>query len=486
MKTQIIKIIPCLLAGFILSACVGAVNIPSSVADKGVKTTEPDPVVKKDTIVIVDDKEPEPEPEPKPEPEPEPEPIVIDPEIALINICIMDDNGGDASCEPTVKNHPCIRDPFGGVCHIQFADYYETAQANRIAFCIIEENAYKSLCSGANIAMNNCIKDPFADKCKIQTGFTDYYQTAVGNRIAHCQDDYESRTYHGTPDSCKNVCNINGDPFGKMCSDNEHVRTQKYTFCEMAINANDASCVGVFSRPNVLTFLRSFSTPLPTKPNAENPESEFLQGTETGLNVGDFNTNNGTVKTLNFTDFSLDEDSADGVAFFVYGGNYYAGILSGTDLGAPVTEKTGTAHWDGFFRTVGPNLFYRRNEQVGQLIRTFYIDTSVYESFTLTVNFGAGDQAGTISGSVDFSSDYNSYNKGGEYSLNGSFNDNGLITGNVTRSTTSVSVGRVTTLKSNATLTGLIGQEGAVGIFISDEKESSGYSGGFVARPPDE
>ncbi len=49
MKTQIIKIIPCLLAGFILSACVGAVNLPSSETEKTDKTeaqkmVEPEPI----------------------------------------------------------------------------------------------------------------------------------------------------------------------------------------------------------------------------------------------------------------------------------------------------------------------------------------------------------------------------------------------------------------------------------------------------------
>ncbi|MCA8836001.1 MAG: transferrin-binding protein-like solute binding protein [Proteobacteria bacterium] len=41
MKTQIIKIIPCLLAGFILSACVGAVTVPPDVADKVIKPANP-------------------------------------------------------------------------------------------------------------------------------------------------------------------------------------------------------------------------------------------------------------------------------------------------------------------------------------------------------------------------------------------------------------------------------------------------------------
>ncbi len=50
MKIQIIKIIPCLLAGFILSACVGAVNVPEGAVDSiktSVEDKEPEPIVVK-------------------------------------------------------------------------------------------------------------------------------------------------------------------------------------------------------------------------------------------------------------------------------------------------------------------------------------------------------------------------------------------------------------------------------------------------------
>ena len=56
MKTQIIKIIPCLLAGFILSACVGAVNLPAGTIAE-TKTEKTDETIDPKSIII-DDKEP--------------------------------------------------------------------------------------------------------------------------------------------------------------------------------------------------------------------------------------------------------------------------------------------------------------------------------------------------------------------------------------------------------------------------------------------
>ncbi len=57
-----------------------------------------------------------------------------------------------------------------------------------------------------------------------------------------------------------------------------------------------------------------------------------------------------------FNGAALGEDAADGVAFFAAryandGGLYnaYAGILSGTNLGAPLTNTEGSAKWVGSF-----------------------------------------------------------------------------------------------------------------------------------------
>ncbi|MCA8835621.1 MAG: hypothetical protein K8953_11115, partial [Proteobacteria bacterium] len=140
-----------------LSACVGAVNVPSEVAEKVITTTDPDPVIKKTAVVIIDDKEPEP--------------IVVDPQVAFISRCSMDGNANDASCAPIVADNPCIRDPFGAACDITFANFYKTAQANRISFC--RENPKHDLCISA--IANVCTDNPLdADLC-----FNDntYYKT---------------------------------------------------------------------------------------------------------------------------------------------------------------------------------------------------------------------------------------------------------------------------------------------------------------------
>ncbi len=194
-----------LMAGVILTACVGAVNIPSEVAEKVIKTTDPDPVAEKDTIVIVDDKEPEPKPEP----------IVISPEVALINRCIMDDNANDASCAPIVSDNPCITDPFGAACDITFADYYKTAQANRITFCSMTNNASDTFCESA-IEKTPCIRNPFAGNCK--TDFENYYQTARVNRIKLCNDNTEDSLCIGN--DVAEICGY--DPFSKVCGVSYH------------------------------------------------------------------------------------------------------------------------------------------------------------------------------------------------------------------------------------------------------------------------
>ncbi len=508
MKTQIIKIIPCLVAGFILSACVGAVNIPSDVAEK---KTGSDPVIKKTAVVIIDDKEPEP--------------IVVDPEVALINRCTTKDLASDASCAPIVADHPCIRDPFGGACDITFTDYYKTAQANRISFCresindnlcvsaittVCDEDPFDGLCgdnfrnprniiidgcrtdetgnlcpqaisrtcsgnpfdslcddnfqiaranrvrfcSMADNASNDscntavaehpCIEDPFTEGCNLQTGFADYYQTSFNNRLAYCRDNTD-------PSFCMNAiattCSATGNPFDPLCSDSQYqpIRTNRLIFCGVQRNVNDSICTNALLRPNAATWKQS-------EPNG------FVQSPTT---------NSLNLSTATYKNKSLNGDSTNGVSFYktttriqlargsAYYSNYYAGILSSTDLGAPRTEKSGTAEWNGAIQIISGRV---QGYRVG-----------LSEDFTLTINFGAGDQAGTISAQISY------------YSLTGNFDSKGLITGNVIRS-----VNRSATQNAvitNGTLTGLIGQEGAVGVFVSDINKN-GYSGGFVARPP--
>ena len=486
MKIQIIKIIPCLLAGFILSACVGAVNLAEGAVENIKNNTKEEP--------IVDDKDPEP--------------IVVDPEAVLINRCIIDDNLKDSSCAPIVDDTPCITDPFGVACDITFTDYYKTAQANRISFC--RENPTNNLCVNAikNVCTDNpldadlcfndntyhkthesmCEAEPTAPRCETTVsrickgnvfhGFcydTPLYESA---RIDDCIIGGNAGLARCTGAFTAEHCVLN--PFGAGCDTQSYsvARAKRFEFCTSnnggacagftACEANPygAGCGTYFEYkklPTAKSWLQSLDSPLPKVPNATNPKNEFLQSTETGLYFG-----NASTLTFAYLD-SNSMDSMDGVAFLNSQNNYYAGVLSGTDLGAPITETEGTAMWDGYFRSIGLSQYENR-------------DITLSRRFALTVNFGAGDQAGTISASIQsFALSNSPYYY---YSLTGSFDSSGIIKGNIEHSLWSQSNKR--TFKTSGNLTGFIGQEGAIGLFISNpDSRYVGYSGGFVARPPE-
>ena len=107
----------------------------------------------------------------------------------------------------------------------------------------------------------------------------------------------------------------------------------------------------------------------------------------TGIGTGDV-TNIRINETLNletatYKDVPLGGDAEDGVAYFSGqsgGSTYYnyAGIFSGTNLGAPITGTTGqTAAWNGEFRAFGSVAIPNRD-------------------FSLTVTFDAGGTSGTL------------------------------------------------------------------------------------------
>ena len=207
-------------------------------------------------------------------------------------------------------------------------------------------------------------------------------------------------------------------------------------------------------------------------------KNQFLQGTEDGLNNGDITEAINTItipavtirgiqitppmsmetktpviiESLTFFSAThggvdLDGDPTDGVAYF-YGSPvadehyYYAGVLSGTNLGAPVSQDLPVANWQG---QIG------WSSALGSSLPPEPMD------FTLNINFADS----TINGQVDLANSL-------AFVVNGSFTPRGLITG-----TTSYN-------NNNGTLRGLIGEQGAVAAFISNADASDGYSGGFV------
>ena len=228
---------------------------------------------------------------------------------------------------------------------------------------------------------------------------------------------------------------------------------------------------------------------------SENDKQYFVQGTISALNRANDNYANERVndndasegdknnpKTLTLNHAFNDGNIYDGIAYLR--GTHqraYAGILSGTDLGAPVTGTTGTtAKWAGRFR----DIFYSNSKAP---------DTSgkFGTPFELTVRFAA--QGGTLDGIVSRS------NYTARVGIDGAFDTDGIITGDViygdiatgncvTSGLPTVTEGCFTnnTDRRKATLTGLIGEQGAVAAFTGTSGSFPsiiGWVGGFVATP---
>ncbi|MCA8835047.1 MAG: hypothetical protein K8953_08180, partial [Proteobacteria bacterium] len=148
-------------------------------------------------------------------------------------------------------------------------------------------------------------------------------------------------------------------------------------------------------------------------------------------------------------------EAADAVAFYtgIYKGRrqFYAGVTSGTDLGAPVASKSGEAYWYG-------QLSARQHTGGGNI-------ATKYGDITLTVNYN--QTGGSINGGLPAngitSRDYS-------YEIRGKFNEDGFVSGNVNTRTTSGGF-------ETGFLSGLIGQQGIVGAFVAPN-----FAGGFVAR----
>ncbi len=210
-----------------------------------------------------------------------------------------------------------------------------------------------------------------------------------------------------------------------------------------------------------------------------NNMGHYLQGTATGLNTGDVE--DAVVTTVTFMDvaksdnaFKDDDDNTfDGFAYFgedADDGNdrRYAGILSNTNMGAPLTTPVGRSIWKAFISS-------------GEGIIIEGDDFATPTAFDLTVNFNA--TGGTINAFIPTSLAQIAFR------IDGEFNAKGVITGTtsrrVYRDNTDVSTYEASSFNINTvgTLRGLIGSDGAVGVFTTDAAGArEPYSGGFVAK----
>ena len=377
------------------------------------------------------------------------------------SFCDMAGNVGNALCMGASRMGVCGIDPFNASCFTE--PTYLTARFNN---CITGGNAGDMKCdtivsdSTMNAEITACLTNPFSDACARNPDFDDYADMARANRVAFCES--------GSGELCTPLTTCNGNPFHESCG--AYFAPAKIPHCAIRTNAG-GDCATTLSNPNAATWAHSFATALSATPTTEN---QFLLGMATGIGTGDV-TNIRINETLNletatYKDVPLGGDAEDGVAYFSGqsgGSTYYnyAGIFSGTNLGAPITGTTGqTAAWNGEFRAFGSVAIPNKD-------------------FSLTVTFDAGGTSGTLDAFIKFTGT-STYH----YKLDGVFNDKGVISGTVvlgdfTGNDKEMLVDNSD--KTPGTLTGLIGQEGAVGAFHSNN-DSIGilpYVGGFVARP---
>ena len=146
--------------------------------------------------------------------------------------------------------------------------------------------------------------------------------------------------------------------------------------------------------------------------------------------------------------------------------HYYAGIGTDANVGLTIhSSRTGTATWHGEFKAL-------RNGQDN----TGYADReyATHQNLALTINFGAKTATGTVRNGPTHGTSAGGGNVG-KFDINGRWDPAGVLTGTVNHTHV--------TYSGTGRLTGIIGDRGAIGAFVSDGTGKSGFSGGFFVKP---
>ena len=257
----------------------------------------------------------------------------------------------------------------------------------------------------------------------------------------------------------------NNDPFGDYRVGNsptvdkdlctpayfDGARADKIASC-LVTDATD--CEFTFAHPNAAAWANSFASPLVALDTSKN---QFLLGTADGIDT------TGTSATA--TTLAIANDAKNGVGFFTANSKFYAGLFSGANLGEPLDNGTQAGTWTGNLRAViGSSA--TPSAVLPMTLHVIYADSGATRVINAFV---------PVSGTTHFL-------------LDGTFTAEGVIEGTVNYGAftggveTTPAGGRAT----NGILTGIIGQDGALGAFHSNESETSGYAGGFIATKPAE
>ncbi|MCA8834943.1 MAG: hypothetical protein K8953_07625, partial [Proteobacteria bacterium] len=209
------------------------------------------------------------------------------------------------------------------------------------------------------------------------------------------------------------------------------------------------------------TWARSFL--LDDKADTNDRRNQFLRTAEGSTELNTVGGDSRRIINLNEAEFN--DESIGGAATTRYQSfdveiatvySNYLGILPGTDLGVPVVNGSTELTWYGNF-----------TENYSDVIGTRSAD------FVLKLTFNSGMNDGVLAARIN-------YQNSAYYILKGTFDAGGLITGTV-----AFDVGDFNDTV-NGVLTGIIGSDGAIGVFHGTDLEnvtSLNYGGGFVARP---
>ena len=179
--------------------------------------------------------------------------------------------------------------------------------------------------------------------------------------------------------------------------------------------------------------------------NTASPVNELLQTTRNDLNIG---TITGTavhvnLATATYEDVALGGLATNGFTAFIGTANNYAGITSTTNLGVALVQTIGMGAWKGSF------VVYEGG-------------ATTTTDFELMIDFAATSKVSATIGDYSFTDI--------------SVNSNGTFGGGIT-------LNRLNVPNGSGTMSGIIGQDGAVGVFVSDSTADVSYAGGFVATP---
>ncbi len=183
--------------------------------------------------------------------------------------------------------------------------------------------------------------------------------------------------------------------------------------------------------------------------SARNKERAILVSFSSNLNIE--NSPEQTLvnlATAQHNSVDLGGHAADGFNYVVIDNGVFVGVTDTTDLGAILAvQPIGT--WNGAFVSI--------EDSTGTVTTT---------DFSLTVTFGGAGLGAGKSGSISSGTIGST-----GYTFTGEFDTRGVIIGETMNAT-----------KGNGDLTGIIGAEGAVGVFLSKAGAATPHAGGFVAR----